>query len=399
MTIGTDQRYVMISADCHAGGSIDNYIEYLDPKFRDAVADWRGAYKNPFRDLQGDGRTRNWDDERRWSDLEADGQIAEVVFPNTVPPFFPTGALVSRPPSAEDLDKRWAGIRAHNRWLADYCARFPERRAGVGQVFLNDVDLAVDEARWIHEAGLRGGILIPSIPDDCDIEPLYSARYDPLWKVCEELGLVVNSHAGSGHPDYGDFPARSMIWGIETDWFSHRPLWQLVMSGVFERFPTLRFVLTEQGTAWVPETLRRLDGMHMAASFGRTGELKLDPEAHLPMTPSEYFQRNVWIGASFPGPRDAKAMRKLGLNKVMWGSDYPHNEGTTPFTRESLRRTFHDWTPDELDQVFTRTAADVYGFDVAAIEQLAVGVGPTAEELTVPLEKIPKGAFSPAFYI
>jgi hypothetical protein len=92
-------------------------------------------------------------------------------------------------------------------------------------------------------------------------------------------------------------------------------------------------------------------------------------------------------------------MRKLGLNKVMWGSDYPHNEGTTPFTRESLRRTFHDWTPDELDQVFTTTAAEVYGFDVAAIEQLAVGVGPTAEELTVPLEKIPKGAFSPAFYI
>ena len=79
MTIGTDDRYVMISADCPAGGSIDTYAEYLDPKYRDEMTAWRGAYKNPFRDLQGDGRTRNWDDERRWSDLEADGQIAEGV--------------------------------------------------------------------------------------------------------------------------------------------------------------------------------------------------------------------------------------------------------------------------------------------------------------------------------
>lgn len=83
-----------------------------------------GCLQEPFHDLQGDGRTRNWDDERRWADLEADGQVAEVVFPNTVPPFFPTGALVSRPPLPEDLDKRWAGLRSHNRWLADWCGRF-----------------------------------------------------------------------------------------------------------------------------------------------------------------------------------------------------------------------------------------------------------------------------------
>lgn len=399
MTVGTDDRYVMISADCHAGASIDTYVEYIDPAYRDAVATWRGEYKNPFRDLQGDGRTRNWDDDRRWSDLEADGQIAEVIFPNTVPPFFPTGALVARPPTDDDLDRRWAGLRAHNRWLADWCLHFPDRRAGVAQVFLNDVDLAVDEVNWVATSGLRGGILIPSIPDDCDIEPLYSRRYDPLWKACEDHGLVVNSHSGSGHPNYGKFPASSMIWGIETEWFSHRPLWQLMMSGVFERFPTLKFVLTEQGTAWMVSTLQKLDGMHMAASFGRTGELKLDPEAHLPMTPSEYFERNVWIGASFPGVRDAAAMKKLGLHKVMWGSDYPHNEGTTPFTREHLRRSFADWTPEDLDQIFTGTAASVYGFDLGAIEDLAIGVGPTVEELTVPLERIPKGATSPAFWI
>jgi predicted TIM-barrel fold metal-dependent hydrolase len=398
MTVGTDDRYVVISADCHAGGSMDTYRDYLESRYLDDFNAWRGAYRNPFRDLQGDGRTRNWDSERRFAELEGEGQVAEVIFPNTVPPFFPTGALVARPPTADDLELRWAGLRAHNRWLADWCAEHPERRAGIAQVFLNDVDAAVAEAEWAAAHGLRGGILIPSVPDDTDIEGLYSTVYDPLWRTCEDLGLVVNCHSGSGHPDYGTFPSSSLIWAIETEWFAHRPLWHMTMSGVFERFPGIKFVLAEQGCAWLPQTLAHMDGMHMAASFGRTGELKLDPDAHLPMRPSEYFERNVWIGASFPRPRDASAMKKLGLHKVMWGSDYPHSEGVMPYTREHLRRTFSDWTTDELDQVLTTTAADVYGFDVGALTERAEAVGPTAAELRVPYEGTPKGAMSPAFY-
>ena len=398
MTVGADKRFVVISADCHAGGSMDTYGEYLDDRYQDQFAEWRGAYRNPFRDLQSDGRTRNWDSERRIDDLETDGQVAEVIFPNTVPPFFPTGALVARPPTAADLDLRWAGLRAHNRWLADWCRDESYRRAGIAQVFLNDVDLAVEEARWIAQSGLKGGILIPAVPDDSDIEPLYSEIYDPLWAVCEEHELVVNSHSGSGHPDYGDHAAATLIWAIETPWMAHRPLWHVTLGGVFERFPRLKFVLSEQGCAWVPSTLAQMDGLHMAASFGRTGELKLDAGA-LPLKPSEYFERNVWIGASFPQLRDTDAMRKIGLHKVMWGSDYPHHEGVSPFTREHLRRSFHDWSTEELDQILTTTAAEVYGFDVDALIPRALEVGPTAAEIAVPLDRIPKGATSPAFYM
>ena len=399
MTVGTDERYVVISADCHAGGSITAYADYLDPAYRDDFEAWRGAYSNPFRDLQGDSRTRNWDSDRRWGDLEADGQVAEVIFPNTVPPFFPTGMLVARPPQdGRELELRWAGLRAHNRWLADWCSEFPERRAGVAQVFLNDVDQAVAEARWAADHGLRGGILIPAVPDDSSIEPLYSSAYDPLWATCQELGLVVNSHSGSGHPDYGDHPSSQMQWAIETSWFAHRPLWHVILSGVFDRFPELRFVLTEQGCSWIPSTLAQLDGMHYAASTGRMGELKMDPDSMLKMTPSEYFRRNVWVGVSFAGVKDARAMKKLGLDRVMWGSDYPHHEGSTPFSRELMRRAFADWTPAELDQVFTTTAADLYGFDVPKLEGRAAEVGPTAAELTEPLDGVPRGATSPGFY-
>ena len=181
----TDDRYLIISADCHAGGSMDAYRDYLDPEWRDEFDAWRGKYKNPFRDLQGDGRTRNWDSDRRITELEADGIVGEVVFPNTVPPFFPTGALIARPPNADNFARRLAGIRAHNRWLAEWCGQAPERRAGVAQIFLNDIDEAVADVRTTKEAGLRGGILLPAVPDDTDLVPLYAPDYEPLWAVCE----------------------------------------------------------------------------------------------------------------------------------------------------------------------------------------------------------------------
>ncbi len=73
--------------------------------------------------------------------------------------------------------------------MADWCGRFPERRAGIGQIFLNDVDDAIEDVKWIKEHGLRGGVLISAVAPDVDyVKPLYDPVYDPLWKVCEELG-------------------------------------------------------------------------------------------------------------------------------------------------------------------------------------------------------------------
>ena len=166
MTAMTD-RYTIISADCHAGGNHEMYREYLDPKYRDEFDAWRNRYKNPFRDLQDGGRVRNWDDDRRLGDLYADRQVAEVIYPNTVPPFFPSFVLFAKPPTAEQYELRRAGLQAHNRWLADFCSRYPNQRAGIGQVFLNDVDDAIEDLRWIAEHGLRGGVLISSPPPDC----------------------------------------------------------------------------------------------------------------------------------------------------------------------------------------------------------------------------------------
>ena len=390
-------RYLLISADCHAGGSLEQYREYLDPRYHDEFDAWRQRYSNPFRDLQGGGRTRNWDSDRRCRELEADGVVGEVLFPNTVPPFFPTGAVIARPPTAENYERRLAGIRAHNRWLADFCAAAPGRRAGIGQIFLNDVDEAVADVRWVKAHGLTGGVLLPGRPDDTELPPLWDESYDPLWSTCEDLDVPITHHSGQGSPDYGKSVSAGVMWIVETSWFSHRPLWQLIMGGVFERHPRLRFVLTESGCSWIPDTLRMLDSFHAEMGSGRIGELKYTDDQLLSLRPSEYFARNCYVGVSFPSPNEARAMRTVGLDRVMWGSDYPHHESTYPYTTAGLRRAFSDWDPAEVRQVTSENVARLYEFDLDALTPIGARVGPRADEVATPLDTAPEDSASPAF--
>ena len=137
MALAPTDHYPIISADCHAGASHAVYREYLEAKYHEDFDAWRGKYKNPYKDLRAtDDRIRNWDNERCNGDQERDGVVGEVVFPNTVPPFFPSFVLFAPQPTADTYEHRLAGIRAHNRWLVDWCNEFPERRAGIGQIFL-----------------------------------------------------------------------------------------------------------------------------------------------------------------------------------------------------------------------------------------------------------------------
>ena len=143
-----DDRYIVISSDGHAGAEMLDYRDYLERRYLDEFDVWAKSYVNPYADLQGETAYRNWDSAARLRELEDDGVVAEVLFPNTIPPFFPSGNLLARPPTPDTYELRWAGLRAHNRWLADFCADAPGRRAGMAQIFLNDVDDAVAEITW-----------------------------------------------------------------------------------------------------------------------------------------------------------------------------------------------------------------------------------------------------------
>jgi predicted TIM-barrel fold metal-dependent hydrolase len=396
----TGRNYVVISTDCHAGGSMDQYREFLDPKWRDEFDAWRAAYRNPFRDLSGSKRYRNWDSDARLREQEADGVVAEVAFPNTVPPFFPSASFMARAPETrEDYERRWAGLQAHNRWVRDhFVAAAPERRAGMAQILLNDVDDAVAEIHWAAENGLRGGILLPGVPPDSHLPPLYANDvYEPIWDALEDTGLPVNHHSGSAAPDYGRYPAGGVMWILETGFYAHRAFWALIFGGVFERHPALKFVLAESGMGWLAEELPRTDYMAKGIFSGKVGELGFTEDQRLPHLPSEYFRRNVWVTASFMGPAECAKREQVGVDKIMWASDYPHDEGTYPHTKEALRNTFHDVPEAEVRRMLGATAAEIYGFDLDALQPLADEFGMAPAEVAQPLESVPEGSESKAF--
>jgi predicted TIM-barrel fold metal-dependent hydrolase len=393
--------YTVISADTHAGASIQTYRDYLDDAHRKLFDEWRGGYRNPQREHIGSKKHKNWDDVERIRDMEAEGVIGEIIFPNTVPPFFKTSVLICGNPTPENYRLRLEGIRAHNRWLADWCAEYPERRAGIGIVYLNDIDDAIADVKWIAQHGLRGGILLPHVPDDCTafIKPLYAPDYDRFWAVCQDTGVVINQHGGTGSPDYGMYPVSLPIRLLETPWFSQRSFGHLLLAGVFERFPKLEYILTEAGCAWAVGALEQLDRVWEMVRSGAVGEFEFARGVMPPEKPSFYARRNCHYGASFPNPREIRDRHVVGVDRILWGSDYPHYEGTYPYTRLALRRTFHDVDRREVRMMLGENAAKLYGFDLGKLAPIAARVGPTPDEIATPLrpEEMPKDSPSNAF--
>jgi predicted TIM-barrel fold metal-dependent hydrolase len=390
-------RYIVISADCHAGANLRDYKPFLETAYHDAFDDWADHYVNPFGDLKRADADRNWDSRQRMRDLEADGVVAEIIYPNTVPPFFPKASLTALAPSAADYEHRLAGLRAHNRWLAAWCAEFPARRAGVGQILLNDVDEAVRDVNWIADHDLRGGALLPGLPPGCGLAPLHAPVYDPVWRACEERDVIVAAHGGGASPDYGEYPASLSMWLMEASWFSHRPLWSLIMAGVFDRFPQLQLVLAEQGSGWIRTALNTMDNFARAIAHGGIGELRFAEPLVLERTPSECWQTNITVAASFLHRDDCAQRDLIGADHIMWGSDYPHHEGTAPFSKEAIARTFTHIDPSEVQMMLAGNAARVYGFDLETLAPLAAEHGPHVAEVAAGLDSVPAGATSLAF--
>src|SRR4051812_35951423 len=258
---GSD-RYLVISSDCHAGLPNAQYRDWLDPEYRDRfdqhLADRtrmmelasRGVLNEEF---AGEGERENaeglqggWDAARRDKELDADGVVGEVIFPDadavTAGASAPFGAGLS---AGGDMPVAllMAGARAHNRWLAELCNASPARRAGVAIVPIFDVDAAVKEITRARESGLRGGILIPSMWQP--YPPYHDPVYEPVWATCADLGTPIHVHSGAA--DKGTYGPYVGMYVTEVRWWSARPLHFLLWSGVFERYPSLRFVVTECG--------------------------------------------------------------------------------------------------------------------------------------------------------
>jgi predicted TIM-barrel fold metal-dependent hydrolase len=271
--------------------------------------------------------------------------------------------------------------------MVDFCSEAPGRRAGLAQVFLADLDDAISEVWWAKEAGLAG-ILVPS-DHTLNLVNLYERRLDPFWAACCDVGLPVIRHSiavgPAETPESG--PAAVAIGAYETHLLFRRGLGHLMLGGVFERFPELQFAFTETGAAWIAAELPALDGVV------RTGKLKgttAYPLFHrtveeLNRTPSEYFRSNCRVGISLAVDADIEARHQLGADRLMWGADYPHHEGSFPHTRLALRLLFSGVPEDDVRQMTSQSAAELYGFDLGALQTIADEIGPTVDEIATPV--------------
>ena len=398
-------HYLLISSDCHAGPESGHYRDYMDPEFLEAYDEARGAGQALRAAMQGGaGRDKfreHWiadtgdggihsvpDAHKRDALLDDDGVAAEVIFPDA--DVLGLGGLDSSPfgsglgsSGSSDGAQVMAGARAHNRWLAELCSDSPDRRAGVACVpVLHDPEAAVEEIKWAAEHGLKGGIMIPHTWAPF---PAYnSERYDPIWAACVEYDMTIHTHSGGGFGDIQGGPGALSIMASESWFMPARPLWVMLLGGVFERFPTLRLAITEDGAWWVPDVIERADDKFMGTNHN---VLKMGENAFrdvLTMKPSEYFERNCWVGASTPTPSEVARRERIGLNSLMWGNDFPHPEGTWPHTREWLAIRFHDVPEEQCRKIFALNALNCYpGFDRKKLEAIAERIGPTVHDVHV----------------
>ena len=405
-------RYLVISSDCHTGPPAEVFTDYLDPQYREAYeqamvgqrkaepegtleSKFQGSDRNPdmqqtflsAEPVKEGGQQGAWDPVVRARELDRDGVAAEILFPvpqtprgvtHGVPPFM-AGLMARSERSALGnipYELQIAGARAYNRWLAELCAHNPGRHGGAIICPMDDINVVVEEVRKSHKAGLRGGVLLPAIGwATTEVESMYHhPRFEPLWDVCEELGLALLTHPLVSGIDYGDLPGKGLLFASEVFSPPHRTFWFLLWSGVFERHPNLKLDITEAGGGFVPYMLWRFDELY----GGRKGQAARQSLTRLP---SEYWADHGFIGASPPvGRLEVEQRDVIGTRNLMWGSDYPHFEGTWPYSFERMKVMFGGIPEEDIRLMLGESAVSVYGFDREKLLPIAERIGPKVSD-------------------
>jgi predicted TIM-barrel fold metal-dependent hydrolase len=404
-----EERLLLVSSDGHVGPPAESYREYVDTSYRGDFDEWLSHYvplwlatqeKDPALPvtwsedykrhwLEQDevrwGVVGKWDARRRLEALDVDGVTADLLFPDdqsgNSPPFIGLARDFDRPWDSEySTELKLAGARAYNRWLAEFCSEAPDRLLGIAMIgALGDVDAAIEEVRWAKKNGINGGALLPVFYYNT-AEPFWNdRRYDPLWEACSDLGVPLHTHVGPGSPYYGHGPEGPLLYAFESTYWPHRPLWFLILSGVLERHPGLRLIFTEQPpVTWVIEALAMMDGHIENPTFAAAAHEVLTQK------PSDYFRRQVWIGATLLSRPELELRHAIGVRKLMWGSDFPHLESHWPHARERLRDLMKGLPEDEVLAMIGGNAVEAYDLDVGALQAVVDRIGPLTSQVITP---------------
>jgi uncharacterized protein len=293
-----------------------------------------------------EARPGGWDPDARLKDQDIDGVSAEVLYPTLTMPMF----------AIPDGGYQHACFQAYNDWLADFCRTHPQRLVGIGLISLHDIDAAVSEVARIATLGLRGAMIRGDSPEDC---PYGDPHYDPLWAALQDHHLPVSLHiltSGKRQSLNPSAQAGSRMAGVMTViHYIQRSIADMIFNRVFERFPKLKVVSAENDIGWIAHYMGRMDHAYNRHRHWLG-------QGPLQMLPSEFFKQNVW--ATFMDDVAGMATRHLvGVDRLMWASDYPHSDSTWPESQAVLAKHFAGVPDGERRRIIADNARALYGID------------------------------------
>ena len=326
--------------------------------------------------------------ERYIADFEAEDVWGSTLYPNLGMHLF-----------VPDHELAITHARVYNDYIAETFGPDRDRMVAIAALPLTDVDDAVAEIGRVAAMGLRG-ILVPTLPP----VPYYTDRYERVWSAVEDHGLTVSMHTNCGfevdehgNPKPRNRPiaftahtgnaaeraAHRSTQFVHSSVLPQRVLGELVGAGVFERHPRLTWIAAELHAFWLASLMGAMDKA-WTLGIGQPEQWyvgifdnennRLDPEQSLdffefnrswpyPLRPSEYVKRQVKV--TFMDDPIAVASRGVvGVETLVWGSDYPHPEATWPDSQHAIDQLFVD--VDEIDRaaIMGGTLAGLYGIEL-----------------------------------
>jgi predicted TIM-barrel fold metal-dependent hydrolase len=368
----------LISSDSHIVEPPDLWSGRLDAKYRDrgprVVEDYDGdwwivdgvrtnsfqggaqpgkRFENPeklrpaahFREV----RPGAYQPEEFLRENDADGVYGSVIYPTE-------GLQLFRVP---DVDLLTAVFRAYNDWLGEFCRTDPRRLKGIALINVEDVAGAIRELERTRKAGLAGAMITVYPPEAASYD---HPQYEPFWAAAQDLDAPLALHIDTNRPLVGQFEetqrTRRPSSLANADHWVRMSLGHVILTGVFERYPRLRMGSAEHELSWAPHFIDRLDYTYTQRAW-RDGWHRFGNEA----LPSQFFHENVFLSFQEDdlGVRD-RAL--IGVDNLLWGSDYPHTESTFPRSRTILERILAGVSDDERRKITADNAARLYHFDL-----------------------------------
>jgi predicted TIM-barrel fold metal-dependent hydrolase len=283
--------------------------------------------------------------QERLKDLASEGIDAEILFP-TVAMF---AFLV------EHREAEIASAQAYNNWLQQFLDGHYHQFVRCGILPIRDFDASVDEMERLAKLGFTSVMLPSSIPPGV---PNYNHEsWDKVFDAAQRLNIVFALHTATGRadvkPERG--PGGAIINYTDQMRDAIQSIMYLVSGGILDRFPKVHVVVVESGASWLAGLAERMDEVYEAHyNF-------VNPK--LSVVPSEVIKRQVH--ATFQYDRACIMSRSVtGTGALIWGSDYPHTEGTFPNSRDVIARMFDGIDISETEK------ADILGMNGARLFRL-----------------------------